>query len=443
MSRTTKGRSLVVPWFLAPFLLLLSLAPAGAQGRSHACLAPSGDDDTAALQQALDRCSGAKGPCAVTLCSGVFHTGILRVRDFRGALRGAGPDRTVLRALPDLPVSEDPRDFFRDDPFLPGHAWPYLVQFVGGAGTIEDLAVLVPAPPPGSSPTTGWSLGNDGPIFELRGAVLVTGRADVDFEVRHVRVRAEDPGTDLGSTAFGGVEFAGLLFNPDDPGEFPVFPARGRLEVTDSTFEGVLTGTPLAELSRARVLVARNRYRSTVAAEVIDADRSSIAVLANRWTVSYRGVQVRQNLDGPPSRASRIAVGENRGSVEPLFPGFGDAVSFQDPAGASSEPGSTALRVRGNAWELGHGDAAAASAVTTAGAGWLEIAANRLAGRAGTGIDVDATSGCRVRANATERLETGPGPDLHLAAGTSDCVAVVAPDDTVVDEGSANRVIRR
>jgi hypothetical protein len=447
MKRGAKARPSVLPWLVGT-VLLAGVSPAqdlkpSRQGHPHACVAPTGGDDTAALQAALDRCSGAKRHCTVTLCAGVFETGILRVREFRGTLRGAGPRRTVLRALPDLRVSGNLQDFFRDDPFLPEQAWPYLVQFIEGEGRVEDLGILVPAPPPGSAPTTGWFLLGDGPIFELRGGILVTGREEVDFAVRGVRVEAEDPGSDLGTTTFHGVEFGGLLFDPADAGEFPVFPVRGRFQVKDSTFDGLLTGTPLTELASARVLVARNRYRSTIAVEVIDADRSRLAVLGNRWAVSYRGVQVRQNLDGAPSLASRLVVGANRGKVEPLFAGFGDGLSFQDPAGVSPEAGGTALRVQGNSWKLGNAEGAAASGITASGAGRLRIVANRLAGRAGTGLEVDATNGCRVWGNSVEELDTGAGPDLHLGPATSDCVAIVAPGDAVVDEGAANRVVRR
>jgi hypothetical protein len=445
MTRRAKARRSVLPCIVG-VVLVAAASPADLQARHRrACLAPGGSaDDTAALQQALDSCSGSKHHCTVTLCEGVFHTGILRVRNFRGTLRGAGGDRTVLRALPDLSVSADQRDFFRVDAFEPGQAWPYLVQFVEGEGRVEDLGILVPAPPDGSNPTTGWFLLDDGPIYELRGGILVTGRDEVDFEVSGVRVQAENPGTELGTTVFSGVEFAGLLFNPDDTGDFPVFPVRGRFEVERSTFDGVLTGTPLAELAAARVLVARNRYRSTVAVEVIDADRSRISVAENRWTVSYRGVQVRQNLDGAPSRASRLVVTANRGRLRPLFPGFGDALAFQDPAGdASAEPAGTSLRVLRNSWRLGEGDAGTASGITVSGAAPLRIAVNRLAGRAGSGLDVDATEGCRVWDNSMQELDTAGGPKLHLGSATSDCVAIVAAGDEVLDEGSANRVIRR
>jgi hypothetical protein len=443
MNRITKARSSVLPWLAVAAVLLGEAGSAAAQGRHRACLAPSGDDDTAALQAALDRCSSAKRPCTVTLCAGTFHTGILRVRDFRGTLRGRGPERTVLRAFPDLPVSDDPRDFFRTDPFEGDKPWPYLVQFIEGRGRVQDLGILVPAPPD-SHPTTGWYLLDDGPIDELRGALLFSGRRPGDFEVRDVRVVAEDPGTDLGTTTFNGVEFGGLVYNPDDPGDFRVFPARGRLRVTDSTFDGVLVGAALAEVAATEVLVARNRYRSAVAVDVIDADRSRITVLGNRFVASVRGVQVRQNLDGAPSLASEVRVEANRGEVQPLFPGFGDGLSFVDPAGdASPDPGGTALRVAGNRWTVGNADGAAASGITATGAARLRLTGNRLAGRVASSLEVDATSGCRAWGNALETLDTGAGPDLHLGHDTSDCFAVVAPDDVVVDEGVANRVIRR
>ncbi len=442
MQRRAKARPSVLPWLVGA-VLVAAASPAAPQAHHHhACLAPGGDDDdTAALQQALDSCSGAKHHCTVSLCEGVFHTGILRVRNFRGTLRGAGRDRTVLRALPNLQVSNDPDGFFRVDPFEPGQPWPYLVQFVEGEGRVEDLAILVPAPD-GSDVTTGWQLGDGFTIHALRGAILVTGRDEVEFEVSDVRVEAENPGTEEESTVFSGVEFAGLLFNRGDTSEFPVFPARGRFEVERSRFDGVLIGASLAELAEARVRVSRNRYRSTIAVDVIDADRSRISVVENRWTVSAHGVQVRQNVDGAPSRASGLLVEANRGRLLPYLPGFGNALVFQDLSGTDSpEPGGTSLRVLGNSWKLGEGDAGAASGITVSGAAPLRIADNRLAGRAATGIAVDLTEECRIWGNSMQELDTAGGPKLRLGPATSDCVAIVAPGDVVLDEGSANRVI--
>jgi hypothetical protein len=361
----------------------------------------------------------------VRLCAGVFHTGILRVHDFRGTLRGAGPRATVLRALPDLPVSER-TGFFRADPFDPDeNPWPYLLQLVEGRAAIRDLGILVPAPPEGSRPTTGWTLleGFD-PAFELRGAILLTGRRSVDFEVSRVRVEAErDAASELETTTYHGVEFSGLLL--------------------DSEILGVLGATPLWELARARVDVERSRFRAAVAVDVIDVDRSQVLVRGNRWTTSARGVQVLQNLDGVPSRASVIIVDENEGALLPFAPGFGDGVFFQDPLDASPEPGGTVVWATRNRLALGSGADAVASGMTLVGAARPKLGMNRLSGRAARGVDLDETQRCLVLGNSFRGLDTAGGPDLRLGGGTSDCLAVVGRDDVVVDEGRANRVVRR
>ena len=441
MKRTAKAALSARPWILVAALVAAALTPAAAYAAS--CLAPSGDDDTAALQAELDRCAGARGRCTVTLCAGTFDTGILRVKDFRGTLRGAGARATVLRARPDLVVSATPV-FFREDPFSQD-PWPYLLQFVEGKATIRDLGILIPAPPEGSRPTTGWTLFEDVDLtFELRGALLLTGRDPVDFEVSRVRVRAaRDLASDLETTAFHGVEFGGLLHNPADPGGFPVFPARGRLQVTDSVFAGVLIGTPLTEVAAANLLVARNRYRAAIAVEVIDADRSEVSIASNRWNVSVRGVQVRQNLDGNPSLGSGLSVDDNQGSLAPYALGVGDGISFEDFAAVSTEPGGSVLWATRNRLTLGNGTGPAVSGITARGSAQLRLTGNSLSGAASTGLEVDVTNGCLVRGNSVRGLETEGGPDLHLGSNTSDCVAIVGRQDLVQDDGSGNRVIRR
>jgi hypothetical protein len=427
-----------LPWLAA---LAVAGAPAIAAARDGSCLAPSGDDDTAALQAELDRCAGARGPCTVTLCAGTFRTGILRVQDFRGTLRGAGEHATTLK--PDLEVSANPQDFFRDEPFgsLP---WPYLLQFVEGRAAIRDLGILVPAPPAGSRPTTGWTIFASEPIYELRGALLLTGRDPVDFDVSRVRVMAErDPGSDLETTAFSGVEFGGLLYDAAGEEPFPVFPARGRFELSDSEILGVLNGAPVGEIAQASVRVAHNRFRSNVAVDLIDADRSQVAILSNRWDVSYGGVLLRQNLDGVPSRASGILVDDNEGALAPFAPGVGYGVFFQDPSDGSRDPGGSVLWATRNRLTLGTSAGPAVSGMSARGSVRLKLAGNRLSGHVGTGIDVDATDGCLVLANSFSGLETDPGPDLHLGSATSDCVALVGKHDLVEDDGVNNRLIRR
>jgi hypothetical protein len=289
MQLCAQGTSVLLAWLAA--LAATAAAPAaGAAPGSRSCLAPTGADDSARLQAELERCAGAGLRCVVELCAGVFETGILRVRDFRGTLRGAGSRATVLHARPDLPVN--PRvGFFRDDPMSPAtDPWPYLLQLVEGRARVQDLGILIPDPPGPSRPTTGWTLleGFD-PLYELRGAILLTGRGRVDFELRRVRVEAErDELSELETTALNGIELAGLLFDPSAPEPFPVFPLRGSLRLTDSELLGLVSGTPIGELAEASVLVARNRYRAAVAVDIIDLHRSQVAILSNRGQQNER-----------------------------------------------------------------------------------------------------------------------------------------------------------
>jgi hypothetical protein len=438
----------------------------GRHGDRHheACLAPSGTDDTVILQAALERCSGAEGSsgggwhsgpawhsgpgrsrskeprCEVVLCEGTFHVAPLRVRDFHGALRGAGPDRTVVQALPDLEVNDNPDGFYLDDPFDPQLApWPFLLQFVGGEGTVRDLAVEIPVPAEaGLRPTRGW-LG--GLIYELAGAVLITGRTPVDFDVERIRVVAgADPASDLGTTLLAGVYFEGTLFNPDDTGPYPVFPLGGRYEISDSEFVGMISGTPLAELSGARVRVARNRYdRAAFAMDVIDASDSRVSVVRNQWDTWIRGLQVLLNLDGAPSLNNAFVIGDNEGSTGVS----GDGVYFQDPFDPEREPGGTTLSVRGNSLALGDPSGPAASGVSVFGAGVLQVVGNRLRGGTGVGLAVDDTTGCGIAGNAFRGLDTRGGPDVELGPGTRECRVVVGPGDTVEDRGQDNQIDRR
>jgi hypothetical protein len=177
--------------------------------------------------------------------------------------------------------------------------------------------------------------------------------------------------------------------------------------------------------------------------DLIDADRSQVAVVSNRWDVSFGGVLVRQNLDGVPSRASGVLVDDNEGALAPFAPGVGYGVFFQDPSDASRDPGGSVLWATRNRLTLGTGAGPAVSGMSVQGSARLKLAGNRLSGHVGTGIDVDATDGCLVLANSFSGLETDPGPDLHLGSATSDCVAIVGKHDLVEDDGVNNRLIRR
>jgi hypothetical protein len=443
MHRTVTKGILSVVMSLAASAILAS--PADAHRRPAGCLAPNGTDDTAALQSALDRCQGATRGCVVSLCGGVFRISPVRVGDFRGVLRGAGRDRTVIRARPNLTVNDNPFGYWRDDPLDPDlEPWPHLLQFIEGRAEIRDLAVEIPSPESDERPTSGW---NDGWFWrsELAGAFLLTGRDPVHFDVKRVRITAgpdPHPDSESGTTLLSGIHFQGLLFNPDDTSDYPVYPVRGRFHVSDSEFAGMLSGTPLWELADAKVTVARNRYRSILGMDVLDTTRSRVAIYGNHWDVDFVGAEVILNIDGEPSRANTFLIVHNHGSIGTLL-SFASGLFFWDPGTLEGDPGSSSVVLAGNRLTVGVEGNPAESGLEAWGAGRLAVYGNALRGWVRTGIRIDDTTGCRVFGNTLRNLETGAGPDLDLGPGTGECVAVVGQDDVVIDHGTANQIFRR
>jgi len=441
MNRTMTTQSLSAVMSLLAAVLLVSPAQAHPHpGRR--CLAPNGVDDTQPLQSALDRCSGAESWCAVTLCRGTFRTAPLRVGDFQGVLRGARRGSTVVQALPELQVNNNPSGYWQDDPLAPGlDPWPYLLQFIGGRGEIRDLTIEIPTPAAGTRPTQGWTE-IYGVTYEIAGAILLTGEDPVAFDVHDVRVVAgSDPESYLESTLLSGVSFRGLIHNPADPGGFPVHPVRGQFRFWDSEVTGTMSGTQLGELDGAEVVVARNDIEALLAVDMLDGSRSRVRVYRNQWDVGFVGVQVILNIDGEPSLDNTFLVSRNRGTVGPYW-GYGSSVYFAD-SWIHPEPGESTLSVSRNQMTLGTTEEPAGTGVEAWGAGRLWVGGNRFGGRAAAGIKVDDTSGCRVYGNSLGGLDTGGGPHLNLGSETSDCVAVVGQDDIVTDNGTNNRIIRR
>jgi len=447
----------VIRWFLPGVLSLAAVALVPSAVAAHgasSCLAPSGTDDTAALQSALDRCSGARHRCVVALCEGMFKIAPVRVGDFRGTLRGAGRERTTLQALPDLLVNDNPEGYWTDDPldsYL--HPWPYLLQFIGGQVAIRDLAITVPTPGPDQAPTQGWTELPGFESEELAGAILVTGRETARSEVSRVRVTAGTYEAGFGTTPtlLAGVALRGLVYDPDavDPGDpfgFPVHALAGRHTVSDSLLVGMISGVSLGELGNARVTIWRNEMRSLIGVDALDASHSRVRVVANRWDVEAVGFQAFLNIDGAPSERNTILVDHNRGTVGPFF-GEGSAIYVQDPV-ILPEPGDSTVIVSGNDLQVGSPDEGAFSGIEVYGAGRLFVSRNTLRGRVdafagigGVGIGIDQTTGCRVIRNDLGGLATAVA-DLHLGSETSDCLALVGRHDTVLDEGASNRLFR-
>jgi hypothetical protein len=342
-------------------------------------VSPSGGVDTENLQCALDLAIASGRRTTITLAPGVFRTAQLVARSFRGALRGARKDATVIMntaeriyVTPDFLSQGDPSE---------ANPWPSLIAFVDGDFRVSDLSIRVVGP----EPTTGWSVfGIEPPIKGLAHGIVVIGtRANASF----VRLDIEgDPTPDdfYGVTIGNGVIFEGF----GRPGAAPL---AGHFEVRDCRITNVASPVPFINVRDASAVISGNRFEGTLfGGEVSDFENGSYTFVGNRIT--------------------RLA---------PLIPGVpSSGVIVYDFC--ENPP---------------------VSACATSGAR-LTIVANAIETPA-DGIDLFTTFGegvsCSIIANAVQVDPSGGGAAVYLGPGTSGCI--VLNNGPIVDEGTDNRVV--
>ena len=170
---------------------------------------PSGVDDTATIQAALDAAVTSGPDSTVQLAAGRYLTQQLAVYNFHGTFKGMGKDRTTIEALPNLQVTPG----FGNSPVLPNgttNRWPSLVIFVDGDIRVSDLSIKVTAPP-GTAAAT-WLL-DDSPVNFLLDAIRIMGTTKTNVCVEGISIEGlpDDSPTSWGFNVVNGVYFAGEL----------------------------------------------------------------------------------------------------------------------------------------------------------------------------------------------------------------------------------------
>jgi len=168
---------------------------------------PSGGDDTAMLQKALDE-AVAKGPgTTVQLAAGTYLTRQLVAYDFRGTFRGAGEKKTTIEARKNLPVNL-PNSFQENWP-LPSATchWPCLITFVDGDIRVSDLAVREPwsngtATGPYINPTFG---NTENGLYDV---ILFMGKNPTNVVVERVSIEGLQDDSDWGFNVAMGLDYS-------------------------------------------------------------------------------------------------------------------------------------------------------------------------------------------------------------------------------------------
>ncbi len=249
-------------------------------------ISPTGSDDTANIQAALNACTDARPRCTLQLDAGTYYTSQLTVYGFQGRFVGMGQGATVIQALPNLP-SPAAEYNTESNPFwagLPGpsNPWPAMLTFVDGSILVSGMTFYDPYAVPGPS----WAFPGVAAIDALAGGILIVGQ-HADASVNHVTVRgvAGPAAQDLfGYNIINAIFPEGFLLPAvwTDP-LTDALPLTGTFSVTNDAFYSVAAGPQFENLVNARVIACSNSFDDVaIPLAVIDVSNTPAYLCSNQ-----------------------------------------------------------------------------------------------------------------------------------------------------------------
>jgi hypothetical protein len=421
-----RDRALGALVVLGSFLASVSQAQSFDAATRTVTVAPSGGDDTPAVQAALDACVAFGPGCTVQLEEGTFRTRQLVAYDFHGAFRGAGREATVIEPFGVFPVNDNENVVGR--PPTPENPWPTHVAFVGGDVTVSDLTLRMT----GAAPAEPWTI-RDMTFDVMAHSLVITGDA-ADARIERVAFEGGE-GSFQGYNLIQGVYIQGSLPEAEGDGMRPL---RGTFVVRDGTFRSMGWGSPLSNLEDSLVLIAGNRYENvSTALDTLDLSGTTVEIRGNTVEGAGIGFDFIQGVFGTPERDSRVIVHDNdlRG-----IGGLGVGVSGAEGSApvralvANNRIGLTgdAVGVGGRGAEDGH----VVENVLT-GEGRAGVA---LGEAPEAGAPAEPVTGWTVAGNDLSSLAASQA-GVVLGPGSDGLTVVCDASEAVQNDGSGNRVV--
>jgi parallel beta-helix repeat protein len=430
--------------------IVLTISTQAAAGQSVVNVGPpSGKDDTANIQVALNACVAHGPDCTVQLLAGRYLTRQLVTYNFRGTFKGMGVDSTTIEALHNLPVN--PNDISVEGECLPNTTtclWPSLIIFVDGDIHVSDLSIRITSPP--GTATTGWG------FFGLKITTLVDA---LRFMGQHPTNTAIDRITieglpDNSSTSFGAIFGFPVSFNvvngviytgelPRSSTPFDYYFLSGTLTVRNSSFKTMIDGVSTDGFRRDNLVTlggspsAGNHFENVYVGMDLETSESSIfdishndssGFFAGMWVVPWLPVFV-------PSSPSRYLIHDNKFST--TGPGAQAVFLQNDP----TNPWIDAM-IWNNSIENQDSLSDGIDAYSTKG---TLIWNNTVTGSGYDGIGLRGSTLSTVIGNNLSGFtpDTSVGlADIYLDPSTTHDLAVCSsPSDTVLNQGSNNFVV--
>jgi len=272
----------LVPAATARVTLVVGLAGPG--GHTYV-VKPTGGDDTANIQAALNKCVGATGTCTVQLVKGTYYISQIAVVGFEGSFVGAGQGQTILQALPNLPspnpAYNTPTAFFWSHPPSLSNPWPVLVTFLNGTIHLTGFTMTDPY----YLPVPGGYYGPLGLWYALYSLVWFSG-TQTSAAVDHLTLQGSSPIPDLPTNGvYAGVAYLGETEPLGDSNPADFLFQTGSFSVTYSSFSQMGYGTDTETLLGATATVCSNTYDSVFVAHFAgDLSGSKLTICSNQVT---------------------------------------------------------------------------------------------------------------------------------------------------------------
>jgi len=395
---------------------------------------PTGGDDTAILQAALDRCVGHQDSCKVHLSPGRYRTRQLVAYDFRGTFEGAGQDRTVIEPVGTLRVCPT---LCSKNPDTTTNLWPDLMIFVDGNVRLSDISIQIKKVPA----TTDYFLGN-ALISAVRMMTSEFGTMTATVERVSIEGAHDESSFFRGFGLLNGIIAAGELLKPgaDPNGDYDIkrdtFPLKGSFRFSSNTFKTCFSAIDMNRLFDGRLVVggddgAGNSASDTRRAfELANFENSTVEISHNR--ASSHWDLIVDNFYYPAERASRYSIHHNIFSGETEF---GDGIILWDN---DLPPKTIDATVVHNTVADGPFYFAMIETLNTEG---TLIAANRVRGSALAGIMIENGTRNAILGNDVSGVTADIGRILLDSTTTRSLVAGACRPGDVVDQGQANIVL--
>lgn len=408
---------------------------------------PNGKDDTANLQAALNACV-AQGPgCTVQLLAGTYLTKQLVTYNFRGTFKGMGKDRTIIEALPYLPVVLlDPITGGVCTPNTTTCPWPSLIIFVDGDIHVSDLSIHITAAP--GTATAPW-LG----FTTLLDALRFMGQNPTDVSIDRISIEGlpdNSPtsfaivlGFPVGFNIVNEIIYAGELPRSTTP--FDYYFLSGSLTVRNSSFKMALDGVSQdgflqsSHITIGGLPTTGNQFENVLVGMDMESSESSVidishnessGILNGMWVIPWQPVFV-------PSSPSQYFIHDNKFSTTAAGPGVQAILLMND----ASNPWIDA-RIWNNSLEPEQPLSDGIDAYNTKG---TLIWGNTINGTGYNAVGLHNSSFGTVVGNNVSNFS--PDSSAGLAqiyldpSTTHDLVVCAEPSDTVLNQGTNNIVI--